>query len=262
MATAAASILAPVIEPVLLSGSSLTLRIARVPGTLINASTGGYRVYRATTAGAWARVEGVDYIATSPTLAQPASTSPFATVTLTSQPTTGAAYYRARAEDVLGAATQLSRWSNIVAVYERSGARVAVPAWPVDLVPNSGALAGVIRQFEDHDSSAGVTWHDARTVMARVAEQLYDELWQTGATDAEVFSVMENPPPAMCGWFECTVAAQLVHRSSLPTEKLEEIAHRLERKAAAWWDELVDDSGTFILPGGGTASTGGTRVVR
>ncbi len=261
MATAAASILAPVIEPVLLSGSNFTVRVARVPGTLINAATGGYRLFRSTDASAWAKVEAVDFVACSPTLTQPATSSPLATVTLTGQPTTGTVYYRARAEDVLASPTQHSPWSNVLTVFERNGTRVAVPAWPVDVIPNAGALAGVIRQFEDHDSSAGITWHDARTVMARVAEQLYDQLRQSmGQGDA--LAVFEAPPAALRHWFEFAVAAYLVHRSSLPSEKLDEVSERLERQASDWWDELIDDSGSFLLPGAGSASTGGLRVVR
>lgn len=258
MVTTAASIPAPIIEPVLLSGTNLTLRVTRVPGSV---TVGGYRVYRASTADAWAKVEGTDFVACTPTLAQPATSVPLTTVTLTSQPTTGTAYYRARAEDVLGAATQYSPWSNVVTVYERSGARVAVPAWPADIRPNVGALAGVVRQFEDYDQDAGLTWHDARTVMARVAEQLTDELSQS-MSDGAVYAIFENPPPALRQWFEYAVAAELVHRSSLPTEKLDEVAGRLERRMHDWWDELTDDNGTFLLPGAGTGTTGGTRLVR
>lgn len=261
MATAAASIPAPVIEPVLLAGASFTVRVTRVPSALINSSTGGYRLYRSTDSGAWAKVEGIDFVACSPTLTQPASTVPLSDVTLTSQPTSGTVYYRARAEDVLGAATRYSPWSNVIVVYERAGARVAVPAWPVDVIPNVGALAGVIRQFEDSDSSAGLTWHDARTVMARVSEQLIDELRQS-MSEGAALSVFEAPPPALRSWFEYAVAAYLAARSSLPSEKLDDIVSRLERQASDWWDELVDDSGTFLLPGAGTASTGGCRVVR
>jgi hypothetical protein len=261
MATAAASILAPVIEPVMLSGTSFTIRVTRVPTALINASTGGYVVYRSTDESAWAKVENTDFIACSPTLAQPASTSPLPTVTLTSQPTSGTVYYRARADDVLGAPTQRSPWSNVIVVYDRAGTRVAVPAWPVDVVPNTGALAGVIRQFEDSDSSAGVTWHDARTVMVRFAEQLYDELRQS-MKQGQALAVFEAPPPALRHWFEYTVAAELVHRSSLPTEKLVEVAGRLQANAAKWWDELTDDTGSFLLPGAGAATIGAGRVVR
>lgn len=261
MATTTASIPAPVIEPVLLSGASFTLRVARVPSSLINASTGGYRIFRATESSAWAKLEATDFIATSPTLTQPSSVTPFATVTVTSQPTTGKAYYRARAEDVLATPTQYSPWSNVVTVHERSGARVAVPAWPVDIVPNVGALAGVIRTFEDSDGDAGCTWHDARNVMARVAEQLTDELRQS-MTEGAALAVFENPPPALRHWFEYAVASELVHRSSLPSEKLLDVAERLSARATEWWAELVDDSGTFLLPGAGSASTGGTRIVR
>lgn len=259
MATASASILAPIIEPVLLSGASFTVRVTRVPGSI---TIGGYRLYRSTDAGAWAKVEGTDYTACSPTLAQPATSAPFATVTLTSQPTSGTVYYRARAEDVLGTATQYSPWSNVVTVLETNGTRIAIPAWPVDVAPGVGALAGVVASFQDYDSDAGITWHDARTVMARVAEQLFDELRQK-MSEGAALAVFRNPPPAARHWFEFAVARELVYRSGLPTEKVDAWAARLDAQAARWWSELQDDSGDFLLPGAGSAgASGGCRVVR
>lgn len=258
MATATASIPAPVIEPVLLSVSSFTVRVTRVPGSI---TVAGYRLYRATDSGAWAKVEGADFTACTPTLSQPATSAPFATVTLTSQPTSGTVYYRARAEDNLSSATQLSPWSNVIVVLEANNARRAVPAWPVDIQPGVGALAGVVASFQDYDADAGITWHDARTVMARVAEQVYDELANT-MSEGAVLGIFLNPPPALRHWFEYAVAEEIVYRAGMPTEKTNEWGTRLRAKAERWWAEMFDDGGKFILPGAGAATTGGVRVSR
>lgn len=258
MVTATASIPAPVIEPVLLSGSSFTVRVTRVPGSI---TVGGYRLYRATDASAWAKVEGTDFIACTPTLAQPATSAPFATVILTSQPTSGTVYYRARAEDNLTTATQYSPWSNVVTVLEANNHRRAVPAWPVDIQPGVGALAGVVASFQDYDADAGITWHDARIVMARIAEQLFDEL--SGSLEpGAVHQLFINPPPAVRHWFEYAVAEELVYRAGMPTEKTNEWGERLRAKRDRWWAELFDDAGQVLLPGAGSTSTGGVRLVR
>lgn len=260
MATAALSIPAPVIEPVLLDFASITLRIMRVPSTRVPDTTGGYAIYRATSRSGFMGALSSDYAFVA-FAAQPVLPAVFVDKNLASEPATATLFYRVVAVNSITAATEQSPPSNVLVWQQLGDRRTPIPAWPVDLFPNQGVLKGIVPAFEDADADAGVTWFEARTAMAAAMEFITDELLQS-ITEGDLWNLLRSPPPALRGWFENLAARQLVERAGLQAEDLEKRREQFEKVAAKWRDELYDDSGTVIIPGGGTVATGGLRVVR
>lgn len=261
MTTSVASIPAPVLEPILIEDGTTRLRITRVPSSLINTSTGGYKIQRSATHSGFSGASGSDFTTLADTKAQGASTSVLLDLTLSTQTTGQSWYYRAVAYDVLASPTLVSPPSNVVTYLQLADRRVPVPAFPIELEPDQGLLRGLVRSFEDSAQGASATWFQVRTAMARAIEFIEDEL-RSSLSSVDFCVMLRDPPTPLKKWFEAEAVLLLLDQLALSTEQEKEQRERCMAIATRWRDELYDDDGSVILPGSGTATTGGVRVTR
>lgn len=239
---------------------TVSLRVYRLP----TASVTHYALYRSKSRTGFSGEASDDdsgFEEVTPRTAQPLATAVFASVTSTLPSGEDVNfYYRVRATDDATTETELGGWSNVAAYYRHSDRHLAVPTWPVEMLPQVGVLSGLVTELQDSDDADGLTWLRLRQAQAVVVDEIQDQLADV-VGESGILRLFRDPPAALRKWFEYGTLLVALPAIGLPDPETRDREGAALEAARRWRDALMNDV-TVRLPGSTTVASTGGRLVR
>lgn len=237
----------------------------RVPSAAVVVGTGGYKLYRAKSRSGFAGTLGDDdtgHEDCGVSVSQPAATTVRIEQTLTAQPADVDLFYAARVVDDTGTPARFGEFGNVVKVQKLNDRQVPVPVCPTKLEPSRGALNGLVRNLQDEDTTAGMTWYEFARVRVEMGEAIWEAMMDTFHDESAVSDLMRRPPVALTRWYTYEVCLELLPTSGIPEARRATLSADYVDQIQRWRDLFYSGNVLHTPASTNQAMLGIGRVIR